>query len=229
MFINMDSAAATAAPAADDAGGLQEIVVTAQRREESAQNIGIAMSVLPGQSLADKTINVVNDLQNAVPSLQVEPAFGSGQPQFRLRGVGFIESCQAVALDCFPAFGAEAFMFPDAWKPESWQLRTGNQDPISVVAEQSLGRLEFQQLGWRKLKSRSNQMLARYILKEMSTRENILDAPGKLWVAHPIILNLAQAFRSDCTGAEILPVVLARWLVLDQVIDQRVERPVREV
>ena len=58
-------------------------MVTAQRREESAQNVGIAMSVLPGDSLAAKSITYVNDLQNAMPSLQVEPAFGSGQPQFR--------------------------------------------------------------------------------------------------------------------------------------------------
>src|SRR5580704_8417043 len=76
---------------ASDNGGLEEIVVTAQRREESAQNVGIAMSVLSGQSLADKSISYVNDLQNAVPNLQVEPAFGSSQPQFRLRGVGFID------------------------------------------------------------------------------------------------------------------------------------------
>ncbi|HEY2783194.1 MAG TPA: TonB-dependent receptor [Steroidobacteraceae bacterium] len=82
---------AAAASSAPGASGLEEVVVTAQRREESAQNVGIAMSVLSGQSLADKSISYVNDLQNAVPSLQVEPAFGSGQPQFRLRGVGFID------------------------------------------------------------------------------------------------------------------------------------------
>jgi outer membrane receptor protein involved in Fe transport len=86
--------ASFADPAADnavDAGGLQEITVTAQRREESAQTVGIAMAVLPGSSLEAKSITNVNDLQNAVPSLQIEPAFGSSQPQFRLRGVGFID------------------------------------------------------------------------------------------------------------------------------------------
>jgi len=82
VFVNMESAAAEQ---------LTEIVVTAQRREEPAQSVGIAMSVLSGQDLADKSITYVNDLQNAVPSLQVEPAFGSSQPQFRLRGVGFID------------------------------------------------------------------------------------------------------------------------------------------
>jgi iron complex outermembrane receptor protein len=88
-------AAGFAAPAVsaseNDAGGLEEVVVTAQRREESAQNVGIAISVLSGESLADKSITNVVDLQNAIPSLQVEPAFGSGQPQYRIRGVGFLD------------------------------------------------------------------------------------------------------------------------------------------
>src|SRR3984893_16835721 len=83
--------AAPAVSASDDAGGLEEVVVTAQRREESAQNVGIAISVLSGQSLADKSITNVVDLQNAIPSLQVEPAFGGGQPQYRIRGVGFLD------------------------------------------------------------------------------------------------------------------------------------------
>ena len=98
MFIRLMAAAAgagaifiAAGALANDSGALEEIVVTAQRRVESAQNVGIAMSVLSGQSLAQKSISYVNDLQNAVPSLQVEPAFGSSQPQFRLRGVGFID------------------------------------------------------------------------------------------------------------------------------------------
>ena len=66
-------------------------MVTAQRREESVQSVGIAIAVLQGDTLAAKSITYVNDLQNAAPSLQVEPAFGSSQPQFRLRGVGFID------------------------------------------------------------------------------------------------------------------------------------------
>jgi outer membrane receptor protein involved in Fe transport len=79
------------AAAATDASGLDEIVVTARRREESAQNVGIALSVISGDSLADKGITHVDDLQNALPSIQVEPAFGSGLPQYRIRGVGFLD------------------------------------------------------------------------------------------------------------------------------------------
>src|ERR1019366_4377012 len=81
---------AVSTPAADS-GGLEPVVVTAQRKQESAQSIGIAMSVLSGESLEAKSVTYVNDLQNAVPSLQVDPAFGGGQPQYRIRGVGFLD------------------------------------------------------------------------------------------------------------------------------------------
>ena len=69
--------------------GVEEIVVTAQRREQVAQDVGIALSVLGGDDLAQRGITNVNQLQTATPSLDIEPAFGSGAAQFRLRGVGF--------------------------------------------------------------------------------------------------------------------------------------------
>src|SRR6202789_781381 len=93
LLVNTTSLAEPAGngAAAADSLGLEEIVVAAERREESVQNVGIAISVLSGDTLAAKSITVVNDLQNAVPSLQIEPAFGSSQPEFRIRGVGFID------------------------------------------------------------------------------------------------------------------------------------------
>jgi iron complex outermembrane receptor protein len=91
IMISVSFADPAVSNSAADSGGLEPVVVTAQRKQESAQSIGIAISVLSGESLAAKSITYVNDLQNAVPSLQVEPAFGSGQPQFRIRGVGFID------------------------------------------------------------------------------------------------------------------------------------------
>jgi outer membrane receptor protein involved in Fe transport len=66
-----------------------DIVVTAQRREQSAQNVGIALSVLGGDDLIQRGITNVNQLQQATSNLEVEPAFGGGAAQFRIRGVGF--------------------------------------------------------------------------------------------------------------------------------------------
>jgi outer membrane receptor protein involved in Fe transport len=68
---------------------IETVTVTAQRREESSQDVGIALSVLTDKDLAERNIDTVNQLQFAVPSFEVVPAFGSGQPEFRLRGVGF--------------------------------------------------------------------------------------------------------------------------------------------
>ncbi|MDE1150381.1 MAG: TonB-dependent receptor [Azospirillaceae bacterium] len=84
--------AQTAAPASGaDArdGGVPEIIVTAQRRAQSAQDVGLSVSVVSAGDLAAHHVNSINDLQNLTPGLEVINAFGGGQPQFRIRGVGF--------------------------------------------------------------------------------------------------------------------------------------------
>jgi len=68
---------------------LPEVVVTAQRRPETAQKVPVAISVLSGSDLVSRGVTNVNQLQYQTPGLEAVPAFGSGQPQFRLRGVGF--------------------------------------------------------------------------------------------------------------------------------------------
>lgn len=68
---------------------VDELVVTVQRREQAAQDVGIALSVVTSEDLVQRGVTNINQLQNATPSLEVEPAFGGGTPQFRLRGVGF--------------------------------------------------------------------------------------------------------------------------------------------
>ncbi|WP_426043025.1 TonB-dependent receptor [Brevundimonas sp. TWP2-3-4b1] len=86
------AAAAQTAPGSSDperASVLDEVIVTAQRREQAAQDVGIALSVLSGEELTKQGITNVNQLQNATPNLEIEPAFGGGAAQFRLRGVGF--------------------------------------------------------------------------------------------------------------------------------------------
>ena len=82
-------AVAQSEPTASSTTTIDEIIVTAQRREQAAQDVGIALSVLSGESLVQQGISSVNQIQNATPNLEVEPAFGGGAAQFRLRGVGF--------------------------------------------------------------------------------------------------------------------------------------------
>ncbi|CAN5396703.1 TonB-dependent receptor [soil metagenome] len=65
------------------------IVVTAQRREQSAQDVGIALSVVGPEELIKRGVTNINQLEQVVPNLVIEPAFGSGAAQFKIRGVGF--------------------------------------------------------------------------------------------------------------------------------------------
>tara|TARA_R110002167_G_scaffold17426_24_gene66583 strand:+ start:2215 stop:4422 length:2208 start_codon:yes stop_codon:yes gene_type:complete len=84
------AAMAQTSPAIPQAStALDDVIVTAQRREQAAQDVGIALSVLSGEDLTNRGITNVNQLQTATPNLEIEPAFGGGAAQFRLRGVGF--------------------------------------------------------------------------------------------------------------------------------------------
>ncbi|MEG1451450.1 TonB-dependent receptor [Brevundimonas sp.] len=65
-----------------------DIVVTAQRRAQSSQDVGVSLSVIGGEALNEKGVTVINDIENVVPNMEVDSQFGSGQPQFRIRGIG---------------------------------------------------------------------------------------------------------------------------------------------
>jgi outer membrane receptor protein involved in Fe transport len=85
-FSNADAQSETRS--GDQATRVDEIIVTAQRREQASQDVGVSLSVSGGEQLDEKGISVVNDLENAVPNMEVDSQFGGGQPQFRIRGIG---------------------------------------------------------------------------------------------------------------------------------------------
>ncbi|WP_240160410.1 TonB-dependent receptor [Pseudomonas bharatica] len=81
-------AGAVAQAAEQPTTALASVTVTAQRHEESAQDIGLAVTALSGEALQEKGVTNVNQLQNYVPNLDIAPQYGSGNPLFRIRGVG---------------------------------------------------------------------------------------------------------------------------------------------
>ncbi|WP_374274078.1 TonB-dependent receptor [Brevundimonas sp.] len=82
------AAPAQAQATQEQATRLVEIVVTAQRREEAAQDVGQALSLIAGDALEERAVLVINDIENVVPNMEVDSQFGGGQPQFRIRGIG---------------------------------------------------------------------------------------------------------------------------------------------
>ena len=72
---------------APDQANPTDIIVTAQRREQSLLKVPLAISAISGQGLTTKGITNSAQLATAVPNLQVNSAYGNTQPNFSLRGI----------------------------------------------------------------------------------------------------------------------------------------------
>ena len=68
-------------------GQLEEVIVTAQKRVQSAQNVPIAITALSGDFIENKNILAVKDLQNFTPGLRIAQQ-DSAKTFIRIRGVG---------------------------------------------------------------------------------------------------------------------------------------------
>jgi iron complex outermembrane receptor protein len=71
---------------ADDSGKIEEIIVTAQRRDESLQKVPISVTAVSQESLTRNAVSDVTDLSNVVPGLHISNEIGYVTSQ--LRGVG---------------------------------------------------------------------------------------------------------------------------------------------
>jgi iron complex outermembrane receptor protein len=67
---------------------IEEITVTANKREQSLQDVPLTVSVTSGEVIQQSSIVDLIDLQTAVPSLRVNQLQGSAQTNFTIRGFG---------------------------------------------------------------------------------------------------------------------------------------------
>lgn len=84
-------AAAQEAPADEQAATLDEVVVTARRREERLQDVPVAVTALSAQALENLQASDIGDLEAAVPNLTLHEGDASNAVVY-LRGVGQIDS-----------------------------------------------------------------------------------------------------------------------------------------
>ena len=86
------AAIATSVQAQEDAGGLEEVIVTARKFEENLQETPIAITALSGDALQQRQIFNTNVLDQVVPNLQFADnaplAGNNSSSQVFIRGIG---------------------------------------------------------------------------------------------------------------------------------------------
>jgi iron complex outermembrane receptor protein len=91
------------------AGGLEEIIVTAQRRAENLQAVPIAISAVTADALGKAGINDTNSLSQVVPSVNFQRSGASGL--FFVRGVGTTNA--SIGDEGSNAFYVDGVYIPD--------------------------------------------------------------------------------------------------------------------
>ncbi|MCA3691846.1 TonB-dependent receptor [Aquidulcibacter sp.] len=104
------------APTAQDDRPVEEVIVTATRRETALQNVAVAVTAIGTQAIESAGVKDIRDLTQLAPSLQVPVSENSGSVTARIRGVGTqgsnpgLESSVGVVIDgVFRARNSVAF------------------------------------------------------------------------------------------------------------------------
>ena len=90
-------------PATSETGGVQEVVVTAQRRAENVQDVPIAMQALSGETLQQLNVSTFDDLIRHLPNVS-GGSQGPGQVEIFMRGLsaGSVPSQSGGSINGFP-------------------------------------------------------------------------------------------------------------------------------
>jgi len=83
-----------AAAAAGSTATLQELVVTAQKREQNLNDIGMSVQAASGEKLTQLGITSTEDLKKIIPGFEVTPNY-YGTNVYTIRGVGFQDTSLA--------------------------------------------------------------------------------------------------------------------------------------
>ena len=115
--------------------GLEEIVVTAQKRAESAQNVPVSITAFDSAALRDMRADNPADLAQYVPNLSSTSSLGGGVPIFSLRGVSMNDyspnQSSAVAVYMDEVYrGTPALMGPQIYDLERVEVLRGPQGTL---------------------------------------------------------------------------------------------------
>ena len=124
------------AQAEEDQGGIREILVTAQRREENIQSVPVAVTALDAEALSESTVKDIRDIAGRVPSLVVDNVnAGPSAAAISIRGISFedieksFDPAVGVVLDGVFS-GTNTGQLLDAFDMESIEVLRGPQGTL---------------------------------------------------------------------------------------------------
>jgi iron complex outermembrane receptor protein len=89
----------TGTPPAADSGGLQEVVVTAQKRSQNIKDIPMSISALSGYEIQAKQIKDYEDIARAIPGVSFDSLAGSeGLDNISIRGISSTSGSATVGI-----------------------------------------------------------------------------------------------------------------------------------
>jgi outer membrane receptor protein involved in Fe transport len=115
------STAGVSTPVEGSNGALQEIVVTAQKRSQAINDVGMAITALSGDQLADQGVKSVGDLTKIEPSFVFSNS-SYGSPVYSIRGVGYNEKSLAASPAVSVYVDEVPFAYPALTKGASMDL-----------------------------------------------------------------------------------------------------------
>src|SRR5271154_2436332 len=78
--------AGAAAPADSSASSLEEITVTARRKEESLQSVPVSITAFTAETLREQSISTTQDLQMSTPGVYLSGSGGNENVVYQIRG-----------------------------------------------------------------------------------------------------------------------------------------------
>jgi iron complex outermembrane receptor protein len=125
----------TASPAAESTIGIEEVVVTAQRRAESLQQVPVSITAFGAEAIRDMRVDEPTDLAQHVPNLSAASTLGGGAPIFALRGVSMNDyspnQSSPVAMYTDEVYrGTPALMGPTMYDLERVEVLRGPQGTL---------------------------------------------------------------------------------------------------
>lgn len=116
-------------------GLLEELVVTARKREQNLQDVAVGVSLLSGKDIAEAQLRNAADLGQLIPTLNVQASSGPATSSFNIRGIGTqtlntsVEPSVSTMLDGV-AMGNSGMAFVDLVDIERVEVLRGPQGTL---------------------------------------------------------------------------------------------------